>query len=198
MNVALLHDVEQAHLDLAGKIRQFVDREDSPIGARKQTVMHGQFAAQRMAALCRLDRVNVADNVRDGDVRGGELFDVPVISLPVFDRRAAGLLLDQIAASPANRRKWAVVDFTAGHHGDDLIQKFHQPAENPALGLTTQSQQNHVVARQDGIHDLGNDRVFIADDSRKHRLVCLKFWDKIRPHFIFNGPCRIGLVTEFA
>ena len=36
LNVAFLQDVEQTHLNLAGKIGQFVDREDAAVGSRQQ------------------------------------------------------------------------------------------------------------------------------------------------------------------
>ena len=44
LNVALLHDVEQANLNLARQIGQFVDGEDSAVGPGQQAVMNGQFA----------------------------------------------------------------------------------------------------------------------------------------------------------
>ena len=46
LHVAFLHDVEQADLNLAGQIGQFVDGEDAAIGARQQAVVHGEFAAE--------------------------------------------------------------------------------------------------------------------------------------------------------
>ena len=42
LNIAFLHDVEQADLNLAGKIGKFVDGEDAAIRSRQQTVMDGQ------------------------------------------------------------------------------------------------------------------------------------------------------------
>ena len=151
-----------------------------------------------MATLRGLDRINVADDIRNGHVRSGQLLDVPVISLPVFDRGTVALLLDQIAASPADRSKRVVVDFAARNHRDHVIQKIDQSTENPALGLTSQSQQNHVMARKNGIRDLRNDGVFVSDDPGKHRLVCPKLTDKIRPHFVFDRSCPIGLPAKFA
>ncbi len=42
LDVAFLHDVEQADLDFAGQIGQFVDGEDAAIGARQQAVVNRQ------------------------------------------------------------------------------------------------------------------------------------------------------------
>ena len=44
LHVAFLHDVEQADLNLAGQVGQFVDGEDAAIGARQQAVVNRQFA----------------------------------------------------------------------------------------------------------------------------------------------------------
>ena len=46
LHVAFLHDVEQADLNLACKIRQLIDGENSTIGTGKQTVMDAQLATQ--------------------------------------------------------------------------------------------------------------------------------------------------------
>ena len=50
LHVAFLHDVEQAHLDLAGQIGQFVDGEDAAVGARQQAVVNGQLVRDILAA----------------------------------------------------------------------------------------------------------------------------------------------------
>jgi hypothetical protein len=50
LHVAFLHDVEQAHLDLAGQVGQFVDGEDAAVGARQQAVVHGQLVADVLPA----------------------------------------------------------------------------------------------------------------------------------------------------
>ena len=46
LDVAFLHDVEEADLNLAGEIGQFVDGEDAAIGAGQQAVVDGQFVAK--------------------------------------------------------------------------------------------------------------------------------------------------------
>jgi hypothetical protein len=80
LHVAFLHDVEQTHLDLAGQVGQFVDGEDAAVGARQQSVMHGQFVGDVLPAARRLDRVDIADHVGDGHVRRGQLFHVTVVA----------------------------------------------------------------------------------------------------------------------
>ena len=80
LHVAFLHDVEQAHLDLAGQVGQFVDGEDAAIGARQQAVVDGELVGDVLPAARRLDGVDVADHVGDGDVGRGELLHVAVVA----------------------------------------------------------------------------------------------------------------------
>src|SRR5262249_17777584 len=62
LNVAFLHDVEQADLDFSGEIREFVDGEDTAIGAWKQAVVNGQLVGKVAAAASGADGVHVADD----------------------------------------------------------------------------------------------------------------------------------------
>src|SRR5213075_2198958 len=80
LDVAFLHDVEETHLNLAGEVGQLVDREDGPIGARQQAEMHRQLVGQEVPAAGRLDGIDVADDVGDGDVRRGQFLDEPQLA----------------------------------------------------------------------------------------------------------------------
>src|SRR3954463_7842041 len=63
LNIALLHDVEQANLNFSRKVWQLIDGEDSAIRAGQQSVVHGQLAAQLMSATSRLDGIDIADEI---------------------------------------------------------------------------------------------------------------------------------------
>ena len=86
LDVALLQHVEQRDLDALGQVGQLVDREDAAVGARHQPVVDGLGIAER-AALGDLDRVDVADQVADAGVRGGELLAVALAAVLPGDRR---------------------------------------------------------------------------------------------------------------
>ena len=58
LDVAFLHDVEQAHLHLAGEIGQLVEREDAAIGARQHPVVDRQLVGEHVSAARRLDRID--------------------------------------------------------------------------------------------------------------------------------------------
>src|SRR5215831_7587175 len=98
-----------------------------------------------MAPLCRLDGIDIADNIGNGDVRGGKLFDVTFLARPIGDRSLVSAMVDKIPAAAANRTERIVVDLTAFDDRNNLIQKICQAAKNPALGLSTQPEKNHIV-----------------------------------------------------
>src|SRR5438552_16181347 len=106
------------------------------------------------------------------------------------------MLLDEIAAAPADRRKRAIVDLTARDHWNPLIQKIHKIPENPAFGLAAQSKQDHVVPGQDRIDDLRNNRFLVPHNSRKEGLHCLKFADEVGTHLILDRSCAISIGAE--
>ena len=92
LDVPLLKDVEQPHLNAAGEVGQLVDREDAAVRPRQQPVVHRQLVAELEPAPRRLDRIDVADHVGDGHVRRRELFDVALVAVTATrsaDRRPA-------------------------------------------------------------------------------------------------------------
>ena len=93
LDVALLQHVEQRDLDPLGEVGQLVDAEDAAVGARHQAVVHGLRVAEG-AALGDLDRVDVADEVADAGVRGGQLLAVPLAAVHPADRGVVAVLGD--------------------------------------------------------------------------------------------------------
>src|SRR5207247_8333640 len=115
--------------------------EDAAIGAREQAIVHAELAADRVAAFRGFDGVDVADDVGNRDIGSGELLDVSIVAAPVFDWRPLSHFSNQIAASPANRTEWLVVDLAARDHRNGFIQECRQLPEDPALGLASQTQE---------------------------------------------------------
>ena len=96
LDVALLHHVEHRHLDALGEVGQLVDGDDAAVRPRDQAVGDGLRIAEA-AALGHLDRVDVADQVGDAGVGGGQLLGVALAAVPPRDgqvvagvRRRAG------------------------------------------------------------------------------------------------------------
>ena len=88
LDVALLHDVEQTDLDALGKVGQLVDGEDAAVGARDQAVVNRQLVGE-VAALGDPDRVDLADEVGDRDVRRRQLLAETAVAADPFIRASS-------------------------------------------------------------------------------------------------------------
>ena len=80
LEVALLEDVEEADLDARLQVRQLVDREDAAVRARDDAVVDDVLVRERQLERRGLDRIDVADEVGDRDVRRRELLAVAVLA----------------------------------------------------------------------------------------------------------------------
>ena len=80
LDVALLHHIQHRDLDPLGQVGQLVDRDDAAVGPRNQAVGDGLGVAEA-AALGDLDRVDVADQVRDAGVGGGQFLGVALTAV---------------------------------------------------------------------------------------------------------------------
>ncbi len=69
----------------------------------------------------------------------------------------------------ANGLQRVVVDFATGDDGNFRIQQIDQPAQDAALGLAAQSQQNEIVPRKQGVDDLRHYRIFVAVHAGEKR-----------------------------
>ncbi len=188
LDVALLKDVEEAHLDLSGEIRQFVDREDTPVGARQQAVVHRELVGEIEPRLRGLDRVDVPHHVRDRHIRGRELLDEAVLPEQPGDRQAIPFLHDARAAGAADGRQRIVVDFAPRDDGNPLVEQIHQGAEDPALRLAAQAEQDEIVARENRVDELRDDRVVVPDDAGEQPFSRLELPDEIVPDFLLDRP----------
>jgi hypothetical protein len=192
LDVAFLHDVEQAHLDLGREVRQLVDREDAAVGARQQAVVDRQLVGQQVAAARRLDRVHVADDVGDGDVRRGELLDVTLAAVHPADRRGVAALVHDVPAVLRNGSERVVVHLAPGQHRHLVVQQLDQGAHDARLGLAAQAEQDEVVAGEDGVDELRYHGVVVADDAGKHRRPGREPAQQVVAHFVAHAAARAG------
>ena len=118
-----------------------------------------------------LDRIDVADHVGDRHVGRGQLLDVARVARQPGDRHASS----PSAATAARGRP------QIGASGSSLISQpgttgiASSSSEVSArrmrrLRLAAQAEQDEVVARQDRVDDLRDDRVVVADDAGEQRL----------------------------
>ena len=81
--------------------------------------------------------------------------------------------------APHRRRERIVVDLAARHDRDFVVEQPDQAAEDAALGLAAQPEQDEVVPRKDGVDELRDDRLVVADDAGEQRLARLQLADQI-------------------
>ncbi len=200
LDVALLQDVEQAHLNLAGQVRQLVDGEDAAVRPREQSVVHGQLVAKVQAPLRRLDRIDVAHHVRDRHVRRRELLDEAGVPREPGNRQAVALGGGPGAAGAADGRQWIVVNLAAGYDRYRLVQQINQPAQDSGLGLAAETEEDEVVPRQHRVHQLRNDGLVVAYDAGEERLARLELPHQVVADFLPHAAAstRADGLAEFA
>ena len=76
---------------------------------------------------------------------------------------------DARAARGAERRQRVVVNLAAGHDRNLLVEQIDQAAQDAALRLAAQAEQDEVVPREDGVDELRDDGVVVADDAGEQR-----------------------------
>ena len=186
LDVAFLEDVEQADLHLAGQVGQLVDGEEAAVGARQQAEVHRQLRAELQPRLGGLDRVDVADEVGDGHVGRGQLLDVAGLARPPFDRQVVAFGGDQRPAVRRERRQRVVVDLAARHHRDHLVEQVDQRAHQPRLRLAAQAEQDEVVPGEDGVDELRNHRLVVADHAREQPSPAAELGDQVVADFVLH------------
>ena len=169
LHVAFLHDVEEAHLNFSSEVGEFVDGEDSAIGAGQQAVMHGELAGELVASAGSFDGIDVADEIGDGHVGGREFFHVAMLGRQPGDRRRIFFPGNQVTAAAADGRVRIVVNFAARDVGHPGIEQGCKRAQNTAFGLSAQSEQDEIMAREDRVDDLWDDCVVITNDAGEDR-----------------------------
>ncbi len=122
----------------------------------------------------------------------GQFFDVSRLARQPGDRRIVAALGNQIAAGAADRPQRMIVNFAAGDVGNLRVEKLDQPAQNAALGLAAQSQQNKVVPRQNGVRDLRQHRLFIPVHAGKSGSRASSLRSRLAriSSFTFRSACR--------
>src|SRR6185436_4100521 len=76
LDVAFLHYVEQAYLNFAREVGEFVDRKHSSISSRQQPVMNRQLVRKNVPPAGGLYRIQVADKIGNCDVRSRKLLHI--------------------------------------------------------------------------------------------------------------------------
>ena len=198
LDVALLEDVEQADLDALGEVGQLVDREDAAVGARDEPVVDGRLVRQ-VAALGDLDRVDLADQVGDGDVRRGQLLAVAAVARQPVDRRGVALggddLLARVGLTGASGSSLSSPPATTGTRSSS------SPTSSRArrvLAWPRSPRKHDVLAGEDGVLDGRDDGVVVADDAREDRLVRREPAQQVGAQLLLDGPRPVAAGAQLA
>ena len=120
-----------------------------------------------MSALCRLDRIDVADDVGNRHVGRREFFDKASVAIHPVDLGRVAVKLDLLSAVSAQRCERIVVYFRAGDDRDLVVEQIGQLANDAALCLAAQTEQDDVVLGENGIDELRDDRFVVTENSRE-------------------------------
>jgi hypothetical protein len=164
LDIALLHHVEHRHLDPFGQVRQFIDGDDAAVGARDQAVVDG-FRVAQAPALGHAHRVHVADEVGDGGIRGGKFFHVPFGAVPPCHPQPVPFSEGTGPRLLGNGLVRVLVQFRVLDHRRPFVQQPGQRAQEPRLALPALTQQDNIVARDQGALKLGKDGAAEAEQS---------------------------------
>ena len=79
-----------------------------------------------------------------------------------------------------------------------LVEQIDEPAQDAALGLSAQSEQNEVVLRENRVDELRDDGVVVADDAGEQRFAGLQLAHEVVADFLFDGTRVQTRLPEFA
>ena len=197
LDVALLQHVEQADLDALGEVGQLVHGEDAAVGAGHDAVVEGQLVGQ-VATLGHLDGVDLADQVGDRGVGRRQLLAEAVLAVDPVDPGVLAVLGHQVPGVLRDRVVGVVVDLRTGDDRHPLVEQVHERADQAGLGLAPLAQEDDVVAGQEGVLELGDDRVLIAQHAREQWLAGADLGDRVAPQLLFDRAGHPSGLAELA
>ena len=165
LEILLFHDVEQAHLDAWLQVGELVESKDAAVRARHNAEVDDFLVGEGEPITSRLDGIDVADQVGDGHIRRGELLVVALVTVQPGEGQFVARVGRLAPAALADGRVGVVVDLTAGHRRDPLVEQFGQLAQETGLRLAAQAEEEEIVLGEKGVLQLRDDRVLVADDA---------------------------------
>jgi hypothetical protein len=124
----------------------------------------GLGVAER-AALGDLDGVDVADEVGDGGVGGGELLGVALVAVPPRHRQVVAQLGGPAAGLGGDGVVGVLAQLGALDHGRPLVEQVDDRAQQARLALAAFAQQHDVVPGDQGALELREHGGLEPDDA---------------------------------
>jgi hypothetical protein len=154
---------------------------------------------RQVAALGDLDRVDLADEVRDGDVGRGQLFGIATIARDPVDGGRVSVALDDRACGRTDRSQRVVVELASGDDGEPRIEETDEQPRHPRLGLPALAEEDEVVAGEDRVLDGRDDRILVADDTREDLAARREPGEEVGPQLFLDrarAPARGDQLTQ--
>src|SRR5207253_1843728 len=129
--------------------------------------------------------------------RRREFFNVPVFRSEPRDRSCILFARDQLPAAAADWRIRVVVDLASRNIGRLRVKQPGERAQDAALGLPPQSEQDEIVARQDRVYDLRHNGIVVTHDSRKYWTSLAQARHQVLAHLVFDFASRETLLGEW-
>ena len=104
--------------------------------------------------------------------------------------RSSPSVRDARAARRAERLERVVVDLAARDDRDRFVEQAGERAEDPALRLAAQPEQDEIVARQNRVDNLRHDGLVESDDAREDRLPGVQPGNQVLADLVFHGAAR--------
>ncbi len=152
--------------------------------------MDRQLIRELQTTPSRLDGVDVADHVGDRHIRRRQFLDKPLVSRKPRYRQVVALLRDPATTAPAEWCQRIVMDLTARHNRDLLVEEIDERSKQPSLRLAPKAEDDEVVTGQDRVDDLWDDRLVVADDAWEQLLPSPKFGDQVVAKLLFDVAMR--------
>jgi hypothetical protein len=140
-----------------------------------------------VAPLGHLDGVDLADEVGDRGVGGGQLLAEAGVAGHPGDGRVVAVGGDEVAGVARHGVVGVVVDLAAGHDRHPLVEQSDQRPDHAGLGLSPLAQQDDVVAGEDGVLDLREDGVLIAHHPLDDGLARRDAGQGVATHLVLDG-----------
>ena len=156
------------------------------VGAGHEAVVQGELVGQ-VAALGDLDRVDLADEVGDRGVGRGQLLAEALVAVHPGDRRVVAELGDEGAGVRRHRGVGVVVDLGPGDDRQPLVEQGDERPDHAGLRLAALAQEDHVVAGQEGVLELGQDGVVVAEHAGEQGLAGADLGDGVAAQLLLDG-----------
>ena len=127
-------------------------------------------SSDRVAPLRYLDGVNLADEVRDGNVRRRQLLRVALVAPYPSDVHVVALVAQLLLALRAYGVERVAIQLATRHSRNRVVHQIHHVPNEAGLRLPALAKQDDVLPREDGVLQLRNHRVVEPHDARKQRL----------------------------